>query len=93
MLRRHHIQLSRTIAFSLFAMALVLTPRAWVEPNASPDMVPVEVLDQPARCLWCESAPTPCEDPRQPAWLNPDHAAPSNCGEETAAKTANGKRS
>lgn len=85
MLRRQHILLSRTIALSLFAMALVLTPRAWVEPSSSTEMVPVETLDQPSKCLWCEPAATPCPSQSQPAWLNPDQPVASDCEETQQA--------
>ena len=88
MLRSHHIHLSRAIAGTAFAMALVLTPRAWVEPQASPDLVPVEVLDQPAKCLWCEPELQPCLQAEEaPAWLNPEQPIQArDCKESKDAK-------
>ncbi len=65
----------------VFWMALVLTPRAWVDdvqPRESAE-VPVRLLDQPDDCLWCEPyrslEPVNCTDDEQqnkPVWLNPD---------------------
>lgn len=44
-------------------MVFILTPRAWVEPAADSDTVPVQTLD-PANndyCFWCEQpASTSC---------------------------------
>lgn len=75
-------QVLRTLAAgTVFWMALVLTPRAWVgdvEPSSgAEDEVPVRVLDEPDDCLWCESEtaePANCSDDNEdrPVWLNPD---------------------
>lgn len=64
----------------IFWMALVLTPRAFVEDVQTQETaeVPVRLLDQPDDCLWCEPypavEPANCTDEEQdkPLWLNPD---------------------
>lgn len=79
----HHILFSRALAVMTFCMFLVLTPRAWVEPEnrGATEEVPVDVLEAPSDCLWCEPAPSaePCSDSpdnqkqtRRRMWLNPD---------------------
>ena len=77
----HHILFSRVLAVVAFGMFLVLTPRAWVEPESHglAEEVPVDVLEQPSQCLWCDPLPAakPCNDapdaePRRRMWLNPD---------------------
>ncbi len=68
----------------VFAMFLVLTPRAWVDAENSPtqDQIPVEALEQNSDCLWCEPAPEDCEEgdtasaEDQEYWLNPDRPVP-----------------
>lgn len=89
MLRTHHIHVSRALAFTIFMMALVLTPRAWVEPKADLDLVPVETLDQPSQCLWCEPEPEPCREAADiPVWLNPDQPVPAqDCIDNNGART------
>lgn len=60
-----HIWISRSIAVGLFAMVLILTPRAWVEPTSDTESVPVQTLE-PANhdyCFWCEQpASSSCPD-------------------------------
>lgn len=77
----HHILISRTLGMVSFALFLVLTPRAWVEPDShgATQEVPVQALEQPSDCLWCEPAPTTkCDEGHAEApqsarpWLNPD---------------------
>lgn len=77
----HHIVFSRALAMVVFAMFLVLTPRAWVEAeNGVTEEVPVNVLEAPSDCLWCDPLPAePCSDSpedhaKRPMWLNPDQA-------------------
>lgn len=75
-------QILRTLAAgTVFWMALVLTPRAWIgdaQPGASDEgEVPVRVLDESDDCLWCDSEtaePANCSDDEsdRPVWLNPD---------------------
>jgi hypothetical protein len=68
------------IAGTVFWMALVLTPRAWVDDVRTQESaeIPVRLLDQPDDCLWCEPypalEPVNCTDEEQqkPVWLNPD---------------------
>jgi hypothetical protein len=69
------------LAGTIFWMALVLTPRAWVDEISTPESaeVPVRLLDQPDECLWCEPyqrlEPANCTDESSdeaPVWLNPD---------------------
>ena len=87
MLKHHHITLSRLFGGMVFAMALVLTPRAWVdaENGPSPDQIPVEALEPNADCLWCDQAPADCDnegdtkvesDTEHRYWLNPDQPVP-----------------
>jgi hypothetical protein len=67
----------------IFWMALVLTPRAWVDDVRTEESaeVPVRLLDQPDDCLWCGPnpalEPVNCtdEDQPKPVWLNPDEMA------------------
>lgn len=79
----HHIMISRVLAVVTFGMFLVLTPRAWVEPelHGATEEVPVDVLEAPNNndCLWCDPQPaTGCDDseesthPSRRPWLNPD---------------------
>jgi hypothetical protein len=82
----HHIMISRVLAVVTFAMFLVLTPRAWVDPEmrGTTEEVPVDVLEAPSEndCLWCEPKPaTDCDDserttspPSRRPWLNPDES-------------------
>src|SRR5690606_27633743 len=58
----HHIVFSRALAAMVFCMFLVLTPRAWVETgDGVTEEVPVNVLEAPSDCLWCEPLPSaPC---------------------------------
>lgn len=80
----HHILFSRTLGVVAFCLFLVLTPRAWIEPERRgvTEEVPVDVLETPSDCLWCDPAPTTeCDDdsiqapPSTPHWLNPDQSA------------------
>lgn len=81
----HHIMFSRALGVMVFCAFLILTPRAWVEPEnrGATEEVPVDVLEQPSDCLWCDPAPSSedCDDKQkaratsiQP-WLNPDESA------------------
>lgn len=75
-----HIWISRSLAVVAFGMFLVLTPRAWVDASGPTvtDEVPVNVLETPAECLWCDPAPSSedcdgegsADQPRM--WLNPE---------------------
>lgn len=78
---RHTIWARRFFASLVFAMFLVLTPRAWVdaEQGSSNEEVPVQTLEQPSDCLWCPkpaSQPVNCDEEDAPTrddmWLNPD---------------------
>lgn len=76
----HHILFSRALAVVAFCAFLILTPRAWVEDSFSEvDQVPVNVLDGPVDCLWCDTASSaPCDDTETTQarpWLNPDDSA------------------
>lgn len=72
------------LAGTVFWMALVLTPRAWVESpqvSAQGGQVPVRLLDGSEECIWCDPyppmEPVRCADspqPDAPLWLNPDEA-------------------
>lgn len=98
----HHIMFSRALAVVTFCMFLVLTPRAWVESGAASgatEEVPVDVLEQPSQCLWCDPLPAakPCSDapdaqPKRRMWLNPDEplVVPTDvpCSEEAPAPHA-----
>lgn len=88
MMRQHHIALSRTLAGLAFAVALVLTPRVWVESKAE-SAIPVESLKDRAECVQC--APTEeCSDApaeRDGLWLNPDQPLP---GEPQPCRTPDG---
>lgn len=73
--------LRMVVAGTFFWMALVLTPRALVDDVHTQESaeVPVQLLDQPDDCLWCEpypaAEPANCADEdeqRKPVWLNPD---------------------
>lgn len=61
-----------------FAMAFFLTPRVWVENAGTPssEEIPVDALEQPDSCLWCDDPGTvPGCDGRsdhERLWLNPD---------------------
>ncbi len=76
----HHIMFSRVLAVMTFCMFLVLTPRAWVEPQShgATQEVPVNVLEPTNDCLWCDPTPAeqPCSDSpsdtTRQIWLNPD---------------------
>lgn len=78
MLHLFHRACRVLLASMAFTMAFFLTPRVWVE-NAelpSSQQVPVDALEQPNSCLWCDdpiSRPG-CEDPdeSEDVWLNPD---------------------
>lgn len=68
------------VAGTVFWMALVLTPRAWVEdaqPQESAE-IPVRMLDPKDDCIWCEPnrnvEPAKCTEGKsdKPVWLNPD---------------------
>lgn len=62
-LRTQHILISRAVGGVAFALALVLTPRAWVEEEVVSDEVPIEAL----------SSTPECETQAGPRmWLNPD---------------------
>lgn len=81
---QHHILFSRTLSAMVFCSFLILTPRAWVEPEnrGATEEVPVAVLEAPSDCLWCDPAPqSDCDDERKSRtsgirpWLNPDESA------------------
>jgi len=69
-------------AGTVFWMALVLTPRAFVEESqlsAQSDEIPVRLLDSGTDCIWCEPnpaiEPVRCSDDTntdKTIWLNPD---------------------
>jgi len=63
MLRYQHIMASRVVGGLAFSVALIMTPRAWVEED-SPEEVRIETLSLQSDC-----EPT-VERPR--VWLNPD---------------------
>ena len=81
----HHIMFSRALGVVVFCAFLILTPRAWIEPerHGATEEVPVDVLETPSDCLWCDPAPSSeCDDSKQRAkapsanpWLNPDGSA------------------
>ena len=65
-----------------FAMALVLTPRAWVGETTEriADNIPTQSLQIKDSCLWCEPVMEnrDCADGEQQQpriWLNPDEPA------------------
>lgn len=77
----HHIWTSRLLAAVVFTMVLVLTPRAWIDPasRGATEEVPVQTLEEPANCLWCDTPPAAdCDDAARPSqiWLNPDEPLP-----------------
>ncbi len=80
----HYTGLRYLITAMVFAMTLVLTPRALVDSSysAASSEVPVDVLEQPDHCLWC-TPPQPAAQPdcektsnEQPLWLHPDRILP-----------------
>lgn len=80
----HHIMFSRALGVVVFCAFLILTPRAWVEPEShgATEEVPVNVLEAPSDCLWCDPVPSSECDEEQKAkaanarpWLNPDQSA------------------
>lgn len=78
----HAKMLRLFFAGTVFWMALVLTPRAFVQDSylsAQQDEVPVRLLDSGNDCIWCENTPAiepvRCsEDSNSDTtiWLNPD---------------------
>ncbi len=79
---KHAIWARRFVAGLVFSMFLVLTPRAWVDAGQGHETeeVPVNSLEQPSDCLWCDPQPAGCdEDGREsaPTWLNPDAPLPA----------------
>merc|ERR1711974_221183 len=80
---KHAIWARRIVAGLVFSMFLVLTPRAWVDSGEGHqvDEVPVNSLEQPSDCLWCEPQPANCNDENSregsPTWLNPDAPLPA----------------
>lgn len=86
----HARMLRLFLAGTIFWMALVLTPRAWVESpqvNAQSEQVPVRLLDSAEECIWCDPypalEPVRCADSPQadaPLWLNPDEAIEAPAG-------------
>lgn len=69
------------VAGTVFWMALVLTPRVWVQdvPTQASAEIPVRMLDKHDDCIWCEHyrnvEPAKCTDKKKadkPVWLNPD---------------------
>jgi len=65
-----------------FAMALVLTPRAWVGETTAPpvESIPTQTLQLEEDCLWCEPLleQIDCgegQDSQPRIWLNPDEPA------------------
>lgn len=89
-----NILLRKALTGSVFFMAFLLTPRAWVEPDASrssTETIPVRMLERPGQrdnCLWCAPIePVDCEvedstkDPASTSeriWLNPDEPPPES---------------
>lgn len=80
----HHIMFSRALGVVVFCAFLILTPRAWVEPEnrGATEEVPVDVLEAPSECLWCDPVPSSeCDDSNKAKptsvrpWLNPDESA------------------
>lgn len=85
----HYTGFRYLLTTMVFAMTLVLTPRAFVDASysAADSEVPVDVLEQPDQCLWC-TPPQPAaqsdkQEPdcdknthEQPLWLHPDHVLP-----------------
>lgn len=74
----------KTFAGLFFAMAFLLTPRAWVS-DATPevDHIPVDMLEAGDRCLWCtDLTPVDCTTEQAPAprrdtlLTHPDEAPP-----------------
>lgn len=79
----NHMLFSRMLGAMVFCAFLILTPRAWVEPDhhAATEEVPVNVLETPSGCLWCDPAPAAdCDDEQGSKatsarpWLNPDES-------------------
>lgn len=81
MMRQHHIALSRGIAGLMFALSLVLTPRAWVESEAEP-LMPLEDLEKNEQCLDCnesvDCSDAPATKEQNGLWLNPDEPLPQS---------------
>jgi hypothetical protein len=81
------------LAAMAFSVAFFLTPRVWVEPNAevpSDRTVPVDTLEQPDSCLWCDEPPTQCgDDSDDELWLNPDSVSGSGDCQENSESGPN----
>lgn len=85
----HYTGLRYLLTLMVFAMTLVLTPRAFVDASysAADSEVPVDMLEQPDQCLWCTPHQPAAQSDRQepdcekatndqPLWLHPDHVLP-----------------
>lgn len=85
----HNTGLRYLLTTMVFAMTLVLTPRAFVDASysAAGSEVPVDMLEQPDQCLWCTPHQPAAQSDRQesdcekttndqPLWLHPDHVLP-----------------
>lgn len=75
-----------------FTMTFFLTPRAWVAGNesATHEQVPVDALEDPGDCLWCDqarSAPAECSDDENQLWLNPDQVSEPNCDDDETSSS------
>lgn len=70
-----------------FTMTFFLTPRAWVsgDESATHNRVPVDALEEPGDCLWCDKAranSAECSDDEDELWLNPDQVSDPNCEDD-----------
>ena len=76
------------LAAMAFSMAFFLTPRVWVESTEAPSagQIPVDALEQPDSCLWCDEPATRCgDDDDETLWLNPDNVSdPGDCDDESS---------
>jgi len=93
--RLHHILISRLLAGVAFGMFLILTPRVWIDTRSSDatEEIPVQMLEQPGECLWCNKPPANCDEKKTKTrrmWLNPDEPLPVDdtpCTEDQADGT------
>lgn len=81
-----HKFLRTLIAGTIFWMALLLTPRAWIYEAETTDRadqdILIQQLDGTDDCLWCTpeqaTQPVDCEDSDQARpWLHPDDPPPA----------------
>lgn len=79
LLRSQHLMISRTIGGLAFSVALIMTPRAWVEEEA-PQEIRIEALNQET----CKE-----ESRESRMWLNPDEVHKSvDCTSQDAKRPA-----